>query len=140
MNKLSINNNIAEINNILKKDDSILAAYLFGSQAKGSANKYSDFDIGILFDYQTKAKEYTDRQIAIINSLSAALHKEVDAVILNRAPVFLKYHILKEGIKVYERPHRPEHSFEANAIIEYFDFLPVKNRIEGALIKKIKEG
>lgn len=140
MNKLLTDSNIAVINSILKKDDSILAVYLFGSQVKGSPNKYSDIDIAILFDNQTKGEEYTEKQIAIINSLSEAINREVDAVILNRAPLFLKYHILKEGIKIYERPDRIEHAFEANAIIEYFDFLPIKDRIESALINKIKGG
>ncbi len=36
---------IDKIKDVLENDDSILAAYLFGSQAKGKPNKYSDVDI-----------------------------------------------------------------------------------------------
>lgn len=127
------------INSILKKEDFVLAAYLFGSQAKGAANKYSDVDIAVLFDVQLKPEEYTDKQIAIMNNISQALNREADVVILNSAPLFLKYYILKEGVKIYERQGRDERSFEAKAITEYFDFLPIKNRIENALLNKIKE-
>lgn len=127
------------INNNLKKDKSILLAYIFGSEVKGKTNKYSDIDIAILFDNKVKKDEYTDRQIAIITNLSEILKKEIDVVVLNRASLFLRYHILKEGVKIYERPDRNEHNFEAKAVIDYFDFLPIKNRIENGMLAKIKE-
>lgn len=126
------------INNILKKDSSILAAYLFGSQSKGKSNKYSDIDIAILFDDTVRGEDYTDKQITIMGNLSDALNKEIDIVVLNRAPLFLKYHILKEGVKVYERYGRNEHNFEAQTITHYLDFLPIKNKIENGLLSKIK--
>lgn len=135
MEKLKIN----LINNNLKKDKSILLVYVFGSEVKGRTNKYSDIDIAVLFDNKVKEKEYTDRQIAIITNLSEILKKEIDVVVLNRASLFLKYHILKEGVKIYERPDRNEHNFEAKAVIDYFDFLPIKNRIENGMLAKIKE-
>lgn len=122
-----------------KKDKSIFAVYLFGSQANGRTNKYSDIDIAVLFDDKITKGEYTQRQIAITMNLTAALNKEIDVIVLNRASLFLRYHILKEGIKIYERFDRTEHNFEAQAIVQYFDFLPVKNRIENGLISKIKE-
>jgi len=130
---------IDSIKDILKQDNSIIVVYLFGSQIKDKSNKYSDIDIAILFDDKVKEEKYTDKQIAIINNLSSVLSKEIDAIVLNRAPLFLKYHILKEGIKIYEKPDREQHDFEAKAIVEYFDFLPIKNRIENGLLTKIKE-
>lgn len=131
---------IGLINNVLKNEHNILVAYLFGSESKDKANKYSDIDIAILFDANAAKVDYTDKQIAIMTNLSEALNKEVDIIILNRASLFLKYHILKEGIKIYERPNRNEHNFEAIAIMQYFDFLPIKNRIENGILSKIKEG
>ncbi len=127
------------INSSFKKDKSILLSYIFGSEVKGKTNKYSDIDIAVLFDNKIKEEEYTDKQIAIITNLSEVLNKEIDVVVLNRASLFLRYHILKEGVKIYERPDRDEHNFEAKAIIDYFDFLPIKNRIENGMLAKIKE-
>lgn len=126
------------IRNILKNDNSILAIFLFGSQVKGKTNRYSDIDIGILFDDEVKVQDYTDKQIEFANNLTTALNREVDIIILNRASLFLKYLVLKEGLKIYEHPNRIDHSFEARSIIEYLDFLPIKNRIENAMLAKIK--
>ncbi len=124
---------------IFRKDNAILAAYLFGSQAIGKINKYSDIDIAVLFDEKLSGKAYTDKQIVMITHLSKVLNKEVDVIILNHSSLFLKYHILKQGIKIYESLYRNEHNFEAQAILQYFDFLPIKNRIENGLLAKIKE-
>jgi len=127
------------INSIIQDDKSILKAYIFGSQIKGKANKYSDIDIAVLFDNKVGKKDYMDKQIALASSLSEALNKEIDIIILNQASLFLKYHILKEGMKIYEKPGRKEHNFEALTIIQYFDFLPIKSRIENGILSKIKE-
>jgi len=133
------NEKIDLINTVIQKDKCILKVYLFGSQLKSKANKYSDIDIAVLFDDKAKKKDYTDKQIALANSISEILNKEIDIIILNQASLFLKYHILKEGMKIYERPGRNEHNFEALAIMQYFDFLPIKNRIENGILSKIKE-
>jgi len=125
--------------NIFAKDKSILAAYLFGSQAAGRANKYSDVDIGVLFDGRLPSSRYTARQLAIMGGITAAMGIEADLVVLNRAPTFLKYHILKDGVRIYEKPGRNGRAFEARAILEYFDYLPIKTMIENAMIKRIKE-
>ena len=128
-----------DINKIVKEDDSILAVYLFGSQAKHKSNKYSDIDIAVLYNDKVRPEEYTDRQIALMNNISRALNKETDIIVLNRAPLFLRYTVLKEGLRIYERAGRNEHNFEAVSIIQYLDFLPIKNRIEDGLLRKIRE-
>lgn len=126
------------ITTVLKQDNAILAVYLFGSQAKGKARKYSDIDIAVLFDKNVREKDYTDKQVDIMTNLSGFLNKEIDVIVLNTASLFLRYHILKSGMKIYERPRRTDHSFEALAIVQYLDFLPIKNRIENGLLAKIK--
>ncbi|MEK6714726.1 MAG: nucleotidyltransferase domain-containing protein [Candidatus Omnitrophota bacterium] len=128
------------INKIAKKDKAIIAAYVFGSQIKDRANKYSDVDIAILFDDELMKEGYGEHQLKLTTELTEVLNKEIDLIVLNRAPIFLKYHILKDGVKIYERPDRREHNFEARAIIEYFDFLPMKNKMEEGMLKSIKEG
>lgn len=126
------------IKNTIKNDESVLMVYLFGSQLKGKTNRYSDIDIAILFDNLVKDEDYTDKQIDITINLNVILHKEIDVIILNRAPLFLKYYILKDGLKIYERPNRMDHTFEARTIVEYLDFLPIRNRIENGMLAKIK--
>ncbi len=130
---------LEKISNVFKKESAILAAYLFGSYISGNPNRYSDIDIAVLFDNAVNPKEYTDKQIDMVVDLSRLLGREADVIILNRAGSFLKYNVLKNGLRVYERPDRNGRSFEARAMVEYFDFLPIKNRIEEGILSKIKK-
>lgn len=125
--------------NTVESDESIAAVYLFGSYAKGKAAKFSDVDMAVLFEARVPKEEYADRQVALMLELSRVLNKEADVVILNSASLFMKYHVLKEGRKIYENPGRNEHSFEAMAIVQYLDFLPLKTRMEAGLLRHIKE-
>lgn len=127
------------IKSYFAKEKDVLCAYLFGSTATGKENKFSDVDIALLFDNDVSAAQYTQKCLSIMDNLSHILNKDVDVVILNSASSFLKFQIIKNGLKIYERPDRIGRDFEAKAIIEYFDFLPVRRKLEMALINSIKE-
>lgn len=130
---------LEKISNVFKKEGALLAVYLFGSYASGNPHRYSDIDMAVLFDKTVNPEDYTDKQIDLAVSLGRLLGREADVVVLNRAGSFLKYIVLKNGLRVYERPDRSERGFEARAIVEYFDFLPIKNRIEEGILSKIKK-
>ena len=130
---------LEKISNVFKKEGALLAVYLFGSYASGNPHRYSDIDMAVLFDKTVNPEDYTDKQIDLAVSLGRLLGREADVVVLNRAGSFLKYNVLKNGLRVYERPDRSERGFEARAIVEYFDFLPIKNRIEEGILSKIKK-
>lgn len=116
----------------------VLCVYLFGSAAKEKENVYSDIDVAILYNNSIPSKEYTDRQITLSIELGQLLGREVDVIILNHTAPYLKFQVIKEGIRVYESPARKDRAFEAHSIIDYFDFLPVKNLLESSIIKRIK--
>lgn len=116
----------------------VLCVYLFGSQIKGKENIYSDVDIAVLFQPNLTQKERTEKRLSLMDELCSILNKDVDVVILNEASTFLKFQVIKEGEKIYERPDRSEHSFEAKAIVEYFDFLPIRRSLETAMLNNIK--
>ena len=113
--------------------------YLFGSIASSKDNEYSDVDLACLFDQDLPRRDYAARSLVIMDELSGRLDKNVDIVALNQASSFLKFQIMRDGLRVYERVGRTKRNFEARAIMEYFDFLPVKRRMETALINSIKE-
>ncbi len=121
------------------RKEEVLCVYLFGSQAVGKQNAYSDVDIAVLYDESIPASEYTDGQISLSIDLSRLLGKNIDIIILNKAAPYLKFQIIQNGVRVYEKPARTDRTFEAHSIIEYFDFLPIKNLLESAMIKRIKE-
>jgi len=86
---------------ILSKEHGVLAAYLFGSSARGNRTAKSDIDIAVLLsDVPQKMLEY---YLYLVKELSQVLGNEVDLVILNTAPPLLKHQILKHGKLVYFR-------------------------------------
>jgi len=128
------------VKNYFNKQNRILCVYLFGSIATGTENKFSDVDIAVLFDNNVPPVQYTQRQLCIMDELSRILDKDVDVVVLNTANSFLKFIIIKTGRKVYDEANRTDHNFEVRVIREYFDFLPVRKKLEEALINHIKRG
>lgn len=94
---------IKKLKDYLKKEPSVLLAFVFGSQAKGVSRKVSDWDIGVYF----KPKEYLEleteidypKENKIWSDLIDILETDnVDLVVLNRARPDLVYTVLKTGI------------------------------------------
>lgn len=128
----------SNLKNYFSSQKEVLCVYLFGSQASGKENTYSDVDIAVLFEPNLTQEKRTEKRLSLIDRLSSILNKDVDVVVLNEASSFLRFQIIKEGKRIYERVDRDEHSFEANTIVEYFDFLPVRRRMETAMLNNIK--
>lgn len=127
-----------EIKNYFAKQNDIEHVYLFGSAATGRNRKHSDVDIAVLFDRDFPKEEYTQRALSIMDRLSRILNRDIDVVVLNKASCFLRFQIIKNGISICERPGRKKHNFEAETIVEYLDFLPIRKRLETAMINNIK--
>lgn len=128
------------LKNYFVKRKHVLCVYLFGSTAVGRENKFSDVDVAVLFDAEVNQEKFSEESLSIMDDLSSILNKDVDVIILNKSGSFLKYQIFKNGLRVYERWDRVDHSFEVKTIMEYFDFFPVRQRLEKALINCIKGG
>jgi uncharacterized protein len=126
--------------NYMVKEKGILCVYLFGSAASGKENRFSDIDIAVLFDDNVDRQSYCEHALSVMDGLSAALDKNVDIVVLNTANSFLKFRIIKSGVRLYERPDRGSRSFEARSVVEYFDFSPIREMLEKALVSNIKGG
>ena len=116
----------------------MVCLYLFGSIAAKKDNTKSDVDIGILFDGSVPKEQYTGRILNYMDRLSRQLDREIDCVVLNNAATVIKFQIIKNGDRLYERLNRKDHQFEVNAMLEYFDFLPIKNRLEASMLAHIR--
>lgn len=105
---------LTKLQDYFAKRDDVVLAYLFGSQAKGTASpNRSDADFAIYFKPKTGVFEYEESEwgsvdysyeaeSVIQDDLSRITDKEVDLVVLNRAPAHLVATILKEGITLKE--------------------------------------
>lgn len=114
--------------------EGVVAAYLYGSWARGTARKGSDVDLGVLFA-EAPAPVLGGPEDRIADDLGPELRLEVQVVALNSAPADLVHRVLRDGVLVHEADRSARIRFEVAKRNEYFDLLPILRRyrrMEGA--------
>jgi predicted nucleotidyltransferase len=103
----------------------VVAVYLFGSRARGTARAGSDLDLALLLAAPPPS---TLRSVArdIEDVVERALRIPAEAVVLNRAPADLVHRVLRDGILVLDRDRAARLRFEVRARNEYFDLAPMR--------------
>ena len=102
IDKPNVNDQIAGLNaffSSLTLDPAVELVYLFGSRATQTAGPLSDYDIGVYFSAAPdfNVKYHLEHQTGkILNT------RKVDIVVLNRAPIELKYAVIATGTVIFE--------------------------------------
>ena len=123
-----------KITEYLSHEKPIIAAYLFGSAAKGGATEKSDIDIGILLKNDFNLIANFDYKLRLMGELKDLAGKAVDIVFIDRADPILQHHIRKHGKIIFERDRYKRIVYEIRARKDYFDFLfRHKKYMEGML-------
>jgi predicted nucleotidyltransferase len=104
-------------------DARIAAAWLFGSQARGTAREDSDVDVAVLYS-DPPAWSSPGGPFDLEGDLEKLTHKAVQVVVMNTAPVDLVHRVLRDGILLADRDRSRRIRFEVRARNEYFDLLP----------------
>jgi len=121
--------------------DDVQLAYLFGSYARGQAGPLADVDVAVLLDDTLGGDRCFEMRLEIIGSLMDILRThQVDAIILNQAPLALGYRVLREGILLYCRDRQVMIEFTARTVSAYLDFKPVIERHERAILDRARKG
>ena len=111
-----------ELLKILEEQKYIKLTYLFGSVANGNEGKLSDVDIAVLLDDSLSKKERFDLQLKLIGDLSAILKtNNLDLIIMNDAPLSLRYEIIKANHPLFIRNEAERIDFEAKKLSAYLD-------------------
>jgi predicted nucleotidyltransferase len=110
----------------------VMAAYLFGSCARGDARADSDVDVAVL--YQTRpASTLAAQPFDVEDDLRGALGRPVQVIVLNGASPDLVHRVLRDGIPFLDREPAVRIRFEVSARNAYFDLRPILLRYRQAV-------
>jgi predicted nucleotidyltransferase len=107
--------------------DGIIAAYLFGSVARGTAGARSDVDVAILYAAAPPAT-LEGLPLDLERRIGQLVGRPVQVVVLNTAPVSLLHRVLRDGVLVLDSAKSARIRFEVRARNEFFDLQPIVAR------------
>lgn len=111
-------------------------AYLFGSRASGTASSVSDADVALMPGRPLGLLER--EQIAA--RLAEALHApDVDLVMLDRASLELRGHVVQRGRPIYSADEPARVAFEVRTRSQYLDFLPTLKACQVSFLARVAE-
>jgi predicted nucleotidyltransferase len=103
----------------------VAAAYVFGSQASGRATPLSDVDVGLLLAHGRDPDAAVGR---VTDALCRRLRTErIDVLSLTAASLPLRYRVVRDGVRVFRRDAAATERFEAETVLQYLDFKPLRD-------------
>ena len=122
----------------------VLAIYVFGSEASGTAGPLSDIDVALLLSPETlanrSAKQPFGARAAYTTALQAALQRpDVDVVLLHQASPLLAHRVIAQGRLVFCRDDRARAAFHARTLMRYLDTRPLRQLGRAYLHRRIAD-
>lgn len=114
----------------------VLAAYLFGSYARGHARPSSDIDIGVLVKHETFDND-EDPAITYTTDLARMLRKDFHVLIMNSAGEGILAQIFKHGKCIFERENEMLSRFKTFAYSKIADFGYHRGLMEKGFVSRI---
>jgi len=121
---------------ILRRDDNVRYALLFGSAAHGRLHAGSDVDVAVGFSRRPTVQELGE----LIAALELAVGRAVDLVDLADAPPSLSWRIFREGAELLVLDREALVERKARAISAYLDWKPVEERLVGGVLHRAAHG
>jgi len=116
---------------LARRPEGLVAVYLFGSRARGTAAEASDVDIAVLYA-GAPAPGLDGLGLDLEADIERALGVPVQVVVLNAASVDLVHRVLRDGLLLLDRDPGRRIRFEVKARNEFFDLQPTLARYRAA--------
>jgi predicted nucleotidyltransferase len=116
----------------------LVAAYLFGSVARGQERRDSDVDIGVVLGSHVPLTlaDY-DRLAQLQDDLAGEIGCDVDVVALDHASPDLVHNVLVDRILLHDGDHDARIEFEIRARNEFFDLQPFLERYRRTVLGRV---
>ncbi len=118
----------------------VIAASLFGSQATGRVGGLSDVDVALWREPLVPEQAHALR-IELTDAAAGALGTgEVDLVVLNDASPSLRFHAIRDGVRLLDRDPGARVRLETAAVLEYLDTAPLRLTLAEGSRRRLREG
>lgn len=122
----------------LKRNPDVIAAFLFGSQIRGTTGPLSDVDIGLLVHPDISSTRRARLMKTLFIDCALLLNTDhIDLIDLLDAPPALRYRILTENEPLFLKDRRTFYRFHYQTIQAYEDFRPHLEAQANMIRKKI---
>ena len=118
-------------------DKRVVAVYLFGSYARACEGPLSDVDVALLArgvpagDLSGAGLDYVTEVIRLLGT------DEVSFVLLNTAPLTLRYEVVRGGRLLLDNDPPARIAFEAHTEDLYLDFKPLLDAYDQELLRQL---
>lgn len=112
------------IQRILESHEEVVAAYIYGSVARGQEREESDIDLGLLLRDDFVPDGLYPARLAEEIARGCGLRQEVDIRTLNGMPLTFLHQVLRHGVLVFTRDDRRRAEFETRVYDMYLDYKP----------------
>ncbi len=125
---------LSEAQQLLEGEPAVLAAWLYGSVARGQAAR--DIDLALLIASGHDAWSVAQRvAVRLESALGHLLPLDVRPVDNGSAPAF-RFAIVRDGLLLYERDNDARRLFWMDAVREWLDVAPMISRLSQAFIER----
>lgn len=114
----------------ISRVEGLVAAYLFGSRARGDHGARSDVDVALWLGRAPAS--FDELPLELTADLEQRLGVPVDVVVLNGAPSDLVHRVLRDGVLIVERDRSARVRFEVRARSDFFDMTPIRREYRRA--------
>ena len=109
---------LGQLRNMFKKQQNVVAVYVYGSRLKGYSTAKSDLDLAVVVDDVDKIN-YQSLYLKI-NQLFKKIEIDLRIVTAKSSPTYL-FQVLKSGQCVYQRDEIEKVQFETKALKDFYD-------------------
>lgn len=118
----------------------LIAVYLFGSVAQGTAGPLSDIDFGVLLPIAfTKEKLYDANDKIFLDLANYISSERLDVVVLNLAPLRIQFEVVTTGRLIYSKDDSVRADYESYILRKYEDFRRYDEEYRRVFIERVKE-
>ncbi|HEX6989567.1 MAG TPA: nucleotidyltransferase domain-containing protein [Bacillota bacterium] len=119
----------------------VIALYLTGSAARGTATTLSDIDFAAWLNPSLEPADRLPLRLELLRVFTRILMTdEVDLAVLNDAAPAVRYHLLRDGRRLFSADEGMRVELETRALKTYFDWLPALRLHQRVLKARLRQG